>query len=144
MLEIINNNENLFQITNEVVFLTFYKTGIKKGHYEIRYHKGNDTQLVLKNCYSAIYYFTQNSDELLEVCSKNYEFHNEIEEINDSIGKGIKIVFKRIISEDKEIQFKIQFKIYEKKEFILVKVIDIMEKDESTGYLGRHTSRRLL
>ena len=125
MIEIINENNNQFEVSNSIIGLNFFKNGRNKGKFEISFKKNPITKCFIKDCYSAINLFTSDKEELIEIPSYKYSFKHRTEKINNFIGNGLKIIFDSIRVNDLDISFSIQFVLYDKKDYILVKLIDI-------------------
>jgi len=137
MLEIIADNSLIFEVTNSFCSLKFYKSGENRGIFEIRLKIDTLTEYIIKDCYSAINFFSQNKESLIEVASSNFIFKSQYKKIDDVIGNGFKILFVPSNHENQKVLFKMQFKIYENKNFILVKLIDI--EDDSENQLTVHS-----
>jgi len=130
MLEIILDEKEIFEVSNGILGFKFYKLGEKQGIYKI-YFKGIDGEtLALKECYACINFHQLNALYLRECASTEYSFENLIEEINDEFGEGLKIVFETVCSSSQTISFKVQVKLYEDNNFLLIKISDIEDKNE--------------
>ncbi len=81
--------------------------------------------------------FSQNNKNLIEIASYNFNFRSQSKKIDDQLGKGLKFILTPVNYENQEISFKIQFKMYETKDFILVKLIEI--NDNSQNQLSVHS-----
>ncbi len=137
MIDIITEDNNIFEITNSLISLKFYKNGENRGKYEIKFIKNQITKCLIKECYSAINFFSVDKDVLIEIPSYNYIFRHRIENVRDLLGKGFKIIFEPINQQNLGVSFNIQFVLYENKDFILVKLIDI--KDNSQNQFSVHS-----
>ncbi|MFW9900501.1 MAG: glycoside hydrolase family 36 protein, partial [Candidatus Thorarchaeota archaeon] len=137
MIEIINDNNEIFEVFNGIVGFKFNKNGENKGNYEIFFKKNGLTECILKDCYSAINFYTLDKVDIIECASKNYYFKSNTERILNSFGNGLKIIFKTLSNTNQEITFNIQFVLYENKDFILIKLIDII--DNSHNQLAVHS-----
>ncbi len=137
MIEIINEDEDNFEISNGIIGLKFYKNGENKGKFEIRFDYNSFSKFFIKDCYSVINLFSLNKENLIEIPSFKYIFKHRTEKINDLIGNGVKIIFESINDNNLCISFNIQFILYEKKDFILVKLKNI--KDDSQNQLSVHS-----
>jgi len=128
---LINDDENFIKTANGVISLTFYKNGKDTGTYEIIHNGENGKKYFLKNCYCVINFLSENSNSIREYLSKGIIFDSRVEEINDQIGNGNKIILTPHRAKDLKIQFKIQFKIYQNQKFILIKLTDIVNNEKS-------------
>ncbi len=136
MLNIVQDDEEIFKAANEYLDFLFFKA---QGKYEIvfkRNHENVSQVSQLKDCYSVIN-FWEDSDKLIEKSSLKFKYGSVVEEINDDFGEGLKIVFLPKESENNNLFFKIQFKIYDEQDFILIKIIDI--KDNNKNPLPVHS-----
>ncbi|MFX1463336.1 MAG: glycoside hydrolase family 36 protein [Promethearchaeota archaeon] len=131
MIETINDNEETFEAFNGIIGIKFYKKGENKGKYEIILTNKKLVECQIKDCYTSINFYSQKQETLIEVTSNTYNFKSNIENIKDLLGNGLKITFEPINNEIHDILFKIQFKIYKNKDFILVKLIDILDKSQN-------------
>ncbi|MFX1430176.1 MAG: alpha-galactosidase, partial [Promethearchaeota archaeon] len=136
MIEINNENDTNVEISNSIISLNFYKSGENRGKFEIKFTKNLSTICYIKDCYSVINFFNPNKDNLLEIPSYNYNFKDRTEKINNLIGSGLKVIFESS-NNNSGISFNIQFLLYEKKDFIQVKLINI--KDNSQNQLSVHS-----
>lgn len=127
---IFKENNELFEITNERINLLFFKSGEKKGYYNITYKPFKDSELKLNSCYAAINFHLEDSKRLKEIASFSFSFDSQVENFEDHIGKGLKVIFIGDFNKDLRISFNIQFKIYENQPFILIKVIDIINNNK--------------
>ena len=66
MIEIIKNNKDIFEATNGVSSLLFYKNGENRGKYKIRFKNNELTECIIKDCYSAINIYSPNKKKLIE------------------------------------------------------------------------------
>ena len=130
MIEVLNDNNNIFEATNNILNFKFNKKGNSKGTFEIYYISNGTIECQLKNCYSALNFFNLNSASILESKSTEYQFENQIEQISNNFGKGIRIVFQPINSHNYELSFAIQFNIFENCDFLLIKLINIQDKNK--------------
>ena len=130
MIEIIAQSKELFEATNKTISFKFYKSGENQGYFDIKYKKEVENSLI--NCYSAINFFSAESDVLSEFSSKNYSFSNRVESIEEIFGKGIKVIFSFVDAQNQNICFDISFKIYDNHEFVLIKLINIKEKNKNS------------
>ncbi|MHA1488404.1 MAG: glycoside hydrolase family 36 protein [Promethearchaeota archaeon] len=137
MLKIIKDDKEIFEISNGKLELKFYKRNKNKGKYEIKFKDKYNSECLLKDCFASINFQALESENLMEQPSINYSFEKEIQNINDNYGKGLKIIFNTINRTNIGLDFKIQFRIYENNDFILVKLIDI--KDNSQKNLPVHS-----
>ena len=137
MLNIIQNNSDIFEVYNDLIGFKFYKKGQDRGTYSIYFDLDHGNKCSLKKCYSALNFHKVHNDDLIEYSSKKYIFDSKVEKIKDSIGTGMKIVFNSNNNKEQEVFYKIQFKLYENKQFILIKLIDI--KDKSKNPLAVHS-----
>jgi len=137
IIEIIKDNNQLFESTNGFLSLTFYKNGENTGKYEIRFKNTELKECIIRDCYSVINLYSQNNKNLIENASYNFNFRSQSKKIDDQLGKGLKLIFTPVNYENQHISFKIQFKIYDTKDFILVKLIDII--DNSKKQLSVHS-----
>ncbi|MFX0026893.1 MAG: glycoside hydrolase family 36 protein [Candidatus Hermodarchaeota archaeon] len=126
---LINDNKNFIKISNRIISLTFYKNGKFAGTYEIAHNEDNGKKYFLKDCYCAINFLSENSNTVKEYCSRGINFDSKVEEINDQIGHGKKLILTNRAKELK-IHFNIQFKIYQNQQFILIKIDDIVYHEE--------------
>ncbi|MEJ2249269.1 MAG: alpha-galactosidase [Candidatus Lokiarchaeota archaeon] len=65
------------------------------------------------------------SDDIQEFRSTFLHFQSEVFEIEDNIGSGFRIIFTPQVKKDSLFKFKILFVLYEKTDYILVKLTDI-------------------
>ncbi|MFX1411664.1 MAG: hypothetical protein ACFFA6_15030, partial [Promethearchaeota archaeon] len=137
MLDIIRNDKEIFEVNNGTIGFKFYLGGQNQGRYTINFKLNYETKNILKDCYSAINFYKRDTNGLLELTSNNYLFEIKLENIEDQFGKGLKVVFIPPNNEGQKLFFKIQFRIYEYQDFILIKLIDI--KDNSRDYLAVHS-----
>jgi len=137
MIEIIKNNKDIFEATNGVSSLIFYKNGENRGKYEIKFKNNELTECIIKDCYSAINIYSPNKKKLIETASDNFDYKNQTEKIDNLLGKGLMVIFIPFNNQDQNVSFKIQFKIYETQNFILVKIIDII--DHNSNQLAVHS-----
>ena len=94
MIDIVNDNNEIFEVFNGIVGFKFNKNGENKGNYEIFFKKNGLTECVLKDCYSAINFYALDRVDIIECASKNYYFKSNTERILNSYGNGLKIIFK--------------------------------------------------
>ncbi|MFW9971296.1 MAG: glycoside hydrolase family 36 protein, partial [Candidatus Odinarchaeota archaeon] len=127
MIEIICENDNNFEVSNGIIDLKFYKIGEKKGKFEIKLTKNKNIKCSLKDCYSAVNLFALDNEELIEIPSYKYIFKHRKEELNNFIGNGIKIIFESINNNKLDISFNIQFILYNEKDYVLVRLINIKQ-----------------
>lgn len=137
MIDIIHENDTIFEVSNGIIGLKFYKMGENKGKYEIKFKNDEFSECIIKDCYSVINFISDNKESLKEIASLNFSFKNRVEKIDSLLGKGLKIIFETINKSNLAISFKIQFKFYERKDFFLIKLIDI--KDNSQNQLPVHS-----
>ena len=137
MIEIIKDNKEIFEVFNGLIGLKFYKKGENRGNYEIRFNKNNLTECLIRDCYSVINFHSQNKEDLIEIASNNFSFRSQTEKIDNLLGNGLKIIFNSFNNNDLSVSFNIQFILYEQKDFILIKLIDI--KDNSQNQLSVHS-----
>ncbi len=137
MIEIINDTNELFEVFNGIVGFKFNKNGENKGNYEICFKKNRLEECIIKDCYSVINFYSQDKENIIECASKNYYFEAKTEKIVNTFGNGLKINFKSLNNNNQEISFNIQFVLYENKDFILIKLIDI--KDSNPNQLPVHS-----
>ncbi|MHA1439968.1 MAG: glycoside hydrolase family 36 protein [Promethearchaeota archaeon] len=131
MLKIINDNKEFLKVSNGVISLKFIKLGEDQGKYEIKSIKNENKEYKLENCYAAINFYSLDSKNLMECSSYEYCFESKIEEISDKFGEGLLIKLSAICISQQKISFKLQFKIYEEQDFILIKMIDIVDDNQS-------------
>ncbi|MFX0143125.1 MAG: glycoside hydrolase family 36 protein [Candidatus Hodarchaeota archaeon] len=136
MIKINNEKDIHFEISNGIIRLKFFKNGENKGKFEINFIKNESIECCIEDCYSVLNFFYPNKEELLEIPSYNYNFKHRVEKVNNIIGKGLKVTFESE-NNDSAISFNIQFLLYEKKDFIQVKLINI--KDNSQNPLSIHS-----
>lgn len=128
----IKDEKGEFSVSNGIIGFKFIKNREYAGKFEIDFNYNNEFECFLKDCYSALnFYSSYGSKKIFECSSKEYVFNHDIKKIEDSMGNGLNIVFNSINKSDQMINFKIQFKIYEKKDFILIKIIDIVDKSQN-------------
>ncbi|MFX0154623.1 MAG: glycoside hydrolase family 36 protein [Candidatus Hodarchaeota archaeon] len=137
MIEIINDNNDIIEVFNGIIGFKFNKSGENKGNYEIYFKKNGLDECIIKNCYSVINFYPQDKEDIIECASKSYIFESNTEKIANSSGDGLKVVFKSLSNVNQEISFKIQFTLYENKDFLLIKLIDII--DNSLNQLAVHS-----
>ena len=137
MIEIIKDDAKIFQVTNGVIGLKFYKKGEIQGKFETYLEGKKSSQCLIKDCFSVINFNHKNTENLYEISSYNYHFNSKTQIIDDIIGKGLRIVFSFEQSRNQEISFEIQFKIYENSDFILIKLINI--RDPKQNQLSAHS-----
>jgi len=137
MIEIINDNDEIFEVFNGIVGFIFNKNGVNKGYYKIYFKKNGLEACIIKDCYSVINFYNQEKEDLTECTSKNYYFESNTEKIVNSFGNGLKIIFKSLNNNNQEITFDIQFVLYENVDFILIKLTDI--KNNNPNQLPVHS-----
>ncbi|MFX1314974.1 MAG: glycoside hydrolase family 36 protein [Promethearchaeota archaeon] len=137
MLDIIRNDKEIFEVNNGIIGFKFYLSGQNQGKYDINFKLNNEAKNILKECYSVINFYRRDTNDLLELTSNNYPFEIKLENVEDQIGKGLKVFFISSNNEIQELFFNIQFKIYENQDFILIKLIDI--EDNSRDFLAVHS-----
>lgn len=137
MIEIIKDNNEIFETTNSISSFKFYKTGEDRGKYEIRFKNNELTECIIKDCYSAINIYSPNKKKFIEIASNNFDYKNQTEKIDNLLGKGLMVIFFPFNNQNQNISFKIQVKIYETQNFILVKIIDII--DHNSNQLAVHS-----
>ena len=125
---ILKEEKEILEINNGIVNLKFYKIGESQGFYDISFNNGT---AILNHCYACINSFSPDSKSLIETASLEYCFEHDIKEIRDEIGSGFQIVFSALCSSNQKISFKLQFKLYDDKEFILIKLLDLMDGYEN-------------
>ncbi len=129
MLKIVKDDSDHVVISNDFISLAVFKRGSKKGTYQFSSNKKdpNVSTCKLENCYLQITCFSGESEELIEVSSKKYSYTSRVETNQDDIGKNILIDLS--VNEDSkmDLSFSIRFRMYEKKEFILVQLTDIID-----------------
>ncbi|MFX1328041.1 MAG: glycoside hydrolase family 36 protein [Promethearchaeota archaeon] len=130
MIEIINDNKEIFEAFNGIIGIKFYKKGENNGKYEINLKKNELIECLIKDCYISINFYSQKQESLIKIASNNYTFKSKIEKVVDLVGNGLKIIFEPQNNEIQDILFKIQFKMYENKDFLLVKIIDILDRNQ--------------
>ena len=128
MLNIIQNNYDIVEVHNGIIGFKFYKNGQDRGKYAIYFDLDNESKCSLKGCYSSLNFYKVAMNDLIEYSSTKYTFNSKVEKIEDSIGTGMKIIFKSFNNKEQEVFYKIQFKIYDNKHFILIRLIDINDK----------------
>ncbi|MFX0044202.1 MAG: hypothetical protein ACFE8L_14910, partial [Candidatus Hodarchaeota archaeon] len=131
MLDIIRNDKEIFAVNNGIVGFKFYKKGQNQGKFGIYFELDNEIICSLNDCYSSLNFYKLDTDHILEYRSTNYSFNSQVEKINDSIGSGLSLVFDLIPEKEEEVLYKIQFKIYDYKHFILIRLIDINDKTKN-------------
>lgn len=129
MIEIINDNNKIFEVFNGIVGFKFNKNGENKGNYEIYFKKNGLEECIIKDCYSVINFYSQDKEVIIEFSSKNYKYKTKTEKIVNSFGNGLKIIFSSFSNRNREISFAIQFILYEKRDYILIKLIDIQDNN---------------
>ncbi|MHA1284166.1 MAG: glycoside hydrolase family 36 protein [Promethearchaeota archaeon] len=129
-----SQNKEIFELTNGLVSVIFHKIGEKQGLFTIKFY--NDTA-ILEDCYSAINFSDPDKKILTEVASYEYCFSENTELIEDDIGRGIKAIFSTLCVANQMTFFKIQIKMYDEKDFILLKIIEI--EDHSPNPLPVHS-----
>ena len=129
MLRITKNDVYEFMLKTDNLGFHFHKKGQKKGTFEIQYNINESRTIYLRNCYSAINFYK--FDHIEEFSSKEYIYETKIENFDDSIGNGLKIKFVPSKIVEQKLLFTIQFKIYESTDFILIKLINIEDKNEN-------------
>ncbi len=128
MLNIIQNNYDIVEVHNGIIGFKFYKNGQDRGKYAIYFDLDNENKCSLKGCYSSLNFYKVDMNDLIEYSSTKYTFNSKVEKIEDSIGTGMKIIFKSFNNKEQKVFYKIQFKIYDNKHFILIRLIDINDK----------------
>jgi len=129
MIEIIEDSSETFEASNGILSLKFYKIGEKQGIFDI-YHKAEE-ECSLRKCYSTINFISTQLDKISEVSSINFNFKDEVIDIEDNIGKGINIIFYCVENHNYDISYDISFKLYEKHEFILIQLVNIQDKRQN-------------
>ncbi len=137
MININKNTKDEFEASNGLVGFKFFKTGKNQGKYELNFKSPEGKACNLKGCYASINFHPSRGFHLVEVTSKIFSFESQIEKVEDKIDKGLVIEFNPTKSEENLITFKIQFKIYEKKDFLFIKLLDIT--DQSPEFLSVHS-----
>ncbi len=127
MLEIIKDNNEIFEVSNGTIRFKFFKLGENQGNYEIYYKDIDETELSLKNCYVCTNFHQIDTTFLKSCTSLEYSFENTYDEIDDDFGLGLNIKFRTVCASNQFISFKIQVKIYEENNFLLIKIIDIVD-----------------
>jgi alpha-galactosidase len=127
LINIVQNNYEIVEVHNGIIGFKFYKNGQNRGKYSIFFDLEKENNCSLKECYSSLNFYKVGVNNLIEVSSTKNIFNSKIEKIEDSLGIGMKIIFES----KKELSFKIQFKIYDKKQFILIRLIKINDKTEN-------------
>ncbi len=137
MIEIIKDTPDVFEVSNDIIKLKFYKKGEYRGTFEIRFLKEERGGVIIKDCYSVINIYSYNNEDLIEIASNNFTFISQTEKINNSFGNGLKITFNPMNNSNRAISYNIQFTLHEKKDFILIRLINI--KDYSQNPLSVHS-----
>ena len=135
MLKKTQDTVDTLEVTNGLITLKFYKSGSNQGTYEIRYRNNNDTECLIKDCYSNINYYENGTKYLLNSTSKECSFNSQVNPIENDLGKGLQIIFNGKDITDQAFSFAIQFTLYEKRDFILVKVIDIKDLNKNPEFI---------
>ncbi|TXT60521.1 MAG: hypothetical protein BAJALOKI2v1_100067 [Promethearchaeota archaeon] len=132
MLKIAKNDSKICKITNGLISIIFHKQGSKKGTYSISFEQktAKRDKTSLKNCFFRINYYSKESKKLEELNSKSYSFNCKVQKFNDEIGNGFLIFFSPFELNQINVQFKITFRLYDKKKFILVKITDIRDNSK--------------
>ncbi|MFX1567676.1 MAG: glycoside hydrolase family 36 protein [Promethearchaeota archaeon] len=137
MIEIIKNNPEIFEVCNDLIGFKFNKNDENHGTYEIFSIKEGLKHNKIKECYSTINFHSLDKDNLIEYTSKNFFFESKTETFVNSFGTGLKIIFKPIPENNHETMFNIQFLLYDDKDFLLVKLINI--KNDNINQLPVHS-----
>ncbi|TFG11316.1 MAG: alpha-galactosidase [Promethearchaeota archaeon] len=125
--KIIQEEKDIFEVTNGLISLIFYKIGSKQGQFDIIFDKD---RAALRECYANVSYFLRDSKNLAEITSIDYCFEDQVEIIDNELGQGFKIRFGTICEPNQPISFNIQFKIFDKQDFLQIKIIDINDSSE--------------
>jgi alpha-galactosidase len=137
MFEKILNNNDLFEASNSFLSLKFYKEGKNQGKFDILNKKDIHNECSLRDCYSAINFYSKDSTSISEFSSLKYRYESKINFIEDSFGKGLNIVFTPLNIKENDLFFELSFTLYENCEFILIKLINI--KDNTGKSLAVHS-----
>ncbi|MBD3213138.1 MAG: hypothetical protein GF311_11070 [Candidatus Lokiarchaeota archaeon] len=133
MLKIAKNDSNICEITNGIISIIFYKQGSKKGTYSISFKQQTASlnKYSLKNCFFRINYYSKETQKLEELDSKGYSFYCNVQKVDDEIGKGFLLILSPFELNQMNVQFKITFRLYDKKQFILVKITNLRDNSKS-------------
>ncbi|MFO7795109.1 MAG: glycoside hydrolase family 36 protein [Promethearchaeati archaeon] len=132
MLKISQDNEDLIDLKNRNLHFEYFKTGEKKGRFNIKFQDFDGTLCCLKNCYCSINYFKNGTNILEEYPSYLFNFVSTIEDIHDKNGEGLNITFSRKFPEENKFDFKLLVKIYDENDFILLTLIDLKDLSENS------------
>jgi len=130
MLKKVQDTHDTLEVTNGLISLRFQKNGINQGTYEIRYKNNNGTECFIKDCYSNINFFEHASGNLKSCTSMEFQFNNQLNSIENEFGKGLEIIFSAKNISDQAFSFNIRFIIYEKNDFLLIKLINIKDLND--------------
>ena len=61
MIEIIKDETEIFEVANGVIGLKFYKRGEIQGKFEINFEKNKSAHCLVKDYFSAINFYGQNT-----------------------------------------------------------------------------------
>jgi alpha-galactosidase len=132
MLDIIRDDKEIFEVSNGTIGFNFFKLGENQGNFRFRFKDIDGSEFSLENCFACINYHQSDTVFLKSCTSLEYCFENQIEEIKDKFGKGLKIVFGTVCATNQFIEFKVQVKIYDENDFLLIKIIDIIDNSQDS------------
>ena len=84
MLRIVQDNNEIVEITNDLITFKFYKIREKSGSFDITYRDINGLELGIRDCYSSINFYESDFTQISELNSLEFAFDCVIEEIEDS------------------------------------------------------------
>lgn len=124
MLEIIQESQEVIEISNGKFSFKFYKIGYMQGFYEVVFLD----KVALRDCYCNIMTHNRKSGDLIEFKSTQTSYISTIIEITNKSGMGLNLTFTPLQTDNLEILFSIQVQIFEDQDFFLISLIDIEDK----------------
>ncbi|MGV9200681.1 MAG: glycoside hydrolase family 36 protein, partial [Promethearchaeia archaeon] len=127
MINISKNDQEILEITNEILTITFFKEGKDSGTFNILYTQNSRQLCEIDNGFCAIHYYNSQTQEMKQFNSIGIEYTSKIEENKNN--KEIIVIFKPKTN-DLLFSFEIKLKMQEDVEFFLVKIINIKDHSE--------------
>ena len=123
----VSQDEKVTEVANGVLNFKFFKSDELKGKFNIHFKDFQGNECRLEHCYTCINYYMDQDKDIKEYPSYNFEYTSNMEEIEDEIGKGLQLKFKRTNPNGDKFDFTLLFKFYDDLYFFLVKIIDIQD-----------------